>query len=109
MIFDIDWKKSEGQWGWKTQEYTRIARPYVVRDHANGVWEREAGVENWYDNGDGDDDLIRIIAEVQDFAENPFKRRHIEYDHGNLFPEGIRVGYKRALWKDIKGDIKGEI
>ena len=62
-----------------------------------------------YDNGHGDDNLIRIIAEVQDFAENPCKRRHIAYDHGDQFPEGIRVGYKRAIWKDIFAEIKGEI
>ena len=42
----------------------------------NLLWEREDGIENRYDNGD--DDLIRMIAGVQEFAENLFKCRHIK-------------------------------
>ena len=118
-MFELDWKQIEGHWCFRTQEYTGVAWLFIVLDNAilsgteidaecNPFWKREVGIESCYDNGGDDEELIRMIVRVQEFVENPFKQRHIKNDHGNLFLEGIQVGHKRALWKEIFEDIHVE-
>ena len=100
MFVELDWKKIEGYWCSRTWEYIGVAWPFIVQDLAilNGIeigveytslCEQEVEIESCYGNGNGNDDIIRMIAGVQGFVKSLFKRRHIEYDHGSLFPGGI--------------------
>ena len=101
MESNLEWKKIEGHWHYRNWDYTGIAQPYVIQDlpipngmdivvECTPLWRRKIGIEDRYD--DDEDQLIRTIGGVEDFVANPFKRRHVKYEHGNLFPEGIRVG-----------------
>ena len=124
-VSDLEWEKMDGHWRYQSRVFTRPALPYVIQDLPipNGMdiavectprWVRETRRDVWGEYDDEEDQLIRTIGGVEDFVAanplNPLKRRHVhvEYEHGNLFPEGIRVGYKKALWKDAFEEIKGE-
>lgn len=134
---ELEWEKKGEHWLFRSAGFTAASRGYALQAdrqtdrydaaqtglivYCSSVWERKSEDEGQPYVSESDSEssygaAIESIGMVHAFASQPENEDFLvsqpekkqRIDEGDLFQEGLRVGVKKASWKEVFEELKGE-